>query len=114
MLCLYQVAQEPLFVWTDLSEQDLQSLWRCGLESPNSAAILQKAATQSQTRTELQQQTELELYKQTLRQGKVFPKECVLGDVWMRFVLIGNRLAGHVLSRQAAVGSFFASQECAQ
>ena len=88
--CLYQVAQEPLFVWTDLSEQDLQSLWQSGLESPKSAAILQKAAIQSQNRTELQQQTELELYKQTLRQGKVLLVICVVGIVWMRFVLIGS------------------------
>ena len=70
LFCLYQV-HEPLFVWTDLSEKDVQLLRQSGMDSPNSTAILQKAATQSTSRTDLQQQIELELYKQTLRQGKV-------------------------------------------
>ncbi|KAL3143342.1 hypothetical protein ABBQ38_002177 [Trebouxia sp. C0009 RCD-2024] len=65
-----QVARDPLFVWTDLTEKDLQSLRQFGLGSPNSAAILQKAATQSLSRTDSQQGIELDLYVQTLRQGK--------------------------------------------
>lgn len=72
-----QVARDPLFVWTDLTEKDLQSLRQFGLGSPNSAAILQKAATQSLSRTDSQQGIELDLYVQTLRQGKVLPERMV-------------------------------------
>ena len=66
-----QVASDPLFVWTDLTEKDLQSLRQTGLEAPNSVAILQQAATQDTSRTELQHTIETDLYKQTIRQGKV-------------------------------------------
>ena len=76
-MCLYQVAHEPLFIWTDLTEQDLRSVWQSGLGSPNSAAILQKAASESLGRTDLQQGIELDLYVQTLRQGKVLLEEVI-------------------------------------
>ena len=72
----HQVAHEQLFVWTDLTEQDLRSIKQSGLETPASVAVLQKAATQSTTRTDLQQAIELDLYKQTIRQGKVRGCRC--------------------------------------
>ena len=66
-----QVARDPLFVWTDLTEKDLQSLSQAGLAAPNSVAILQQAAAQDTIRTDLQQAIEMDLYKQTIRQGQV-------------------------------------------
>ncbi|DBB17321.1 TPA: hypothetical protein ACH3X3_014364 [Trebouxia sp. C0006] len=60
----------PLFVWTDLSEKDLQSVWKTGLETPDAAAVLQKAGGDTDNATDLQKAIELDLYKQTLRQGQ--------------------------------------------
>ncbi|KAL0039575.1 hypothetical protein WJX77_002257 [Trebouxia sp. C0004] len=60
----------PLFVWTDLSEKDLQSVWKAGLETPDAAAVLQKAGGDTGNETDLQKAIEMDLYKQTLRHGQ--------------------------------------------
>ncbi len=54
-----------------MSEKDLQSVWKAGLETPDAAAVLQKAGGDTDNATDLQKAIELDLYKQTLRQGQV-------------------------------------------
>ncbi len=58
-------------MWTDLSEKDLQLVLKAGLETPDAAAVLQKAGADTDNETDLQKAIELDLYKQTLQQGQV-------------------------------------------
>lgn len=67
-----QGAKAQLFLWTDLSEEDLQAVWTAGLETPTSAAVLQRASADLGSKTDLQAAIELDLYRQALRQGKVY------------------------------------------
>ncbi len=75
-MCVCQGVQAPLFLWTHLTEKDLQSVWQAGLESPDAVAVLQQAAAEADNKTHLQQAIELDLYKQTLRQGQVLGLLC--------------------------------------
>lgn len=54
-----------------MSEKDLQLVLKAGLETPDAAAVLQKAGADTDNETDLQKAIELHLYKQTLRQGQV-------------------------------------------
>ena len=54
-----------------MSEKDLQSVWKAGLETPEAAAVLQNPGADTDNETDLQKAIELDLYKQTLRQGQV-------------------------------------------
>lgn len=54
-----------------MSEKDLQSVWKAGLATPEAAAVMQKPGADTDNETDLQKAIELDLYKQTLRQGQV-------------------------------------------
>ena len=66
-----QVSQTTLYVWSDLSEKDMQLLNKLDLQEPDSAAVLAKAAAQTSGRTDTQQAIEMDLFRQTLKAGKV-------------------------------------------